>query len=109
MLPRNIDLTAHSDFNDHELFTIANVRRLRNEDFISLDEWDVLQWWESIFGKKDHPNRTEHIFSPIKRWERRIPWEPMRTSIEIASIRFPWYEEPRVSSRLNAKEIFQLR
>lgn len=127
MLPRNIDLTENRDFNDHEVFTIANVHRLRNRlrniDAMSLNEYNMLEWWDSIFGEKGHPNRTEHIFSPIKRWERRIPWEPNNYSVyELNNVLnnmlydddakyklFPWYEAPRAINGRNAKEIFHLR
>ena len=120
MLPRNIDLTEHNDFHSHNNteMTLANVRRLRNLNIISLDGWDVIQWWESIFGKKSNDNQKECIFSPIKKWERRIPWEAIDYSLYNNNMLydyddkyklFPWYEEPRAVNNRSAKEIFHLR
>ena len=119
MLPRNIDLTEHNDFHSHnitEMMTLANVLRLRNEDLITPDEWNVLQWWESIFGKKSNDNQKDCIFSQIQECERRIPWEPINYSLHDLNNMldtklklFPWYEEPRAVDNRSAKEIFQLR
>ena len=119
MLPRNIDLTEHNDFHSHnntDMMTLANIRRLSNEDLMTPDEWDVLQWWESIFGKKSNDNQKERIFSPIKKWECRIPWKPAEINLyELNNMLytklklFPWYEVPRAVDNRSAKEIFQLK
>ena len=59
MLPSNIDLTERADFGDAFLISPADLNLddfdTRNE--MSTDEYDLLVWWESIFGKKRHINQ----------------------------------------------------
>ena len=64
MLPSNIDLTERADFGDVSLISPADLNLddfdTRNE--MSTDEYDLLVWWESIFGKKRHINQKWNIF-----------------------------------------------
>lgn len=64
MLPSNIDLTERADFGDVSLISPADLNLddfdTRNE--MSTDEYDLLVWWESIFGKKRHINQKWDIF-----------------------------------------------
>ena len=64
MLPSNIDLTERADFGDAFLISPADLNLddfdTRNE--MSTDEYDLLVWWESIFGKKRHINQKWDIF-----------------------------------------------
>ena len=67
MLPSNIDLTERADFGDVSLISPADLNLddfdTRNE--MSTDEYDLLVWWESIFGKKRHINQKWDIFTRI--------------------------------------------
>ena len=67
MLPSNIDLTERADFGDAFLISPADLNLddfdTRNE--MSTDEYDLLVWWESIFGKKRHINQKWDIFTRI--------------------------------------------
>ena len=64
MLPSNIDLTERADFGDAFLISPADLNLddfdTRNE--MSTDEYDLLVWWESIFGKRKHINQKWNIF-----------------------------------------------
>lgn len=100
MLPSNIDLTERADFGDAFLISPADLNLddfdTRNE--MSTDEYDLLVWWESIFGKKRHINQKWDIFPklnlsvenphtlccarcgkviriPWKNYGHRYPWE----------------------------------
>ena len=64
MLPSNIDLTERADFGD--VFSISpadlNLDDFDTRNEMSTDEYDLLVWWESIFGKKRHVNQKWDIF-----------------------------------------------
>ena len=65
MLPSNIDLTERADFSDVSLISPADLNLddfdTRNE--MSTDEYDLLVWWEGIFGRKRHINQKWDIFT----------------------------------------------
>ena len=67
MLPSNIDLTERADFGDAFLISPADLNLddcdTRNE--MSTDEYDLLVWWEGIFGKKRHINQKWDIFPKL--------------------------------------------
>ena len=67
MLPSNIDLTERADFGD--VFSISpadlNLDDFDTRNEMSTDEYDLLVWWESIFGKKRHINQKWDIFTRI--------------------------------------------
>ena len=67
MLPSNIDLTERADFGNAFLISPADLNLddfdTRNE--MSTDEYDLIVWWESIFGKKRHINQKWDIFTRI--------------------------------------------
>ena len=67
MLPSNIDLTERADFGLPSLMSMDTPVDLDLDDFdtrneMSTDEYDLLVWWESIFGRKRHINRKWNIF-----------------------------------------------
>ena len=68
MLPSNIDLTERADFGadfgDVSLISPAdlNLDDIDTRNEMSTDEYDLLVWWESIFGKKRHVNQKWDIF-----------------------------------------------
>ena len=67
MLPSNIDLTERADFGD--VFSISpadlNLDDFDTRNEMSTDEYDLLVWWESIFGKKRHINQKWDIFPKL--------------------------------------------
>ena len=67
MLPSNIDLTERADFGDVSLISPAdlNLDDIDTRNEMSTDEYDLLVWWESIFGKKRHVNQKWDIFTRI--------------------------------------------
>lgn len=68
MLPSNIDLTERADFGadfgDVSLISPAdlNLDDIDTGNEMSTDEYDLLVWWEGIFGKKRHVNQKWDIF-----------------------------------------------
>ena len=64
MLPSNIDLTERADFGDVSLISPAdlNLDDIDTRNEMSTDEYDLLVWWEGIFGKKRHINQKWNIF-----------------------------------------------
>ena len=67
MLPSNIDLTERADFGLPSLMSMDTPVDLDLDDFdtrneMSTDEYDLLVWWEGIFGKKRHVNQKWDIF-----------------------------------------------
>lgn len=64
MLPSNIDLTEKADFGDVSLISPAdlNLDDIDTRNEMSTDEYDLLVWWESIFGKRKHINQKWNIF-----------------------------------------------
>lgn len=101
MLPSNIDLTEKADFGDVSLILPAdlNLDDIDTRNEMSTDEYDLLVWWEGIFGKKRHVNQKWDIFTrinldvaedpnalccircgkviriPWKKYGHRYPWE----------------------------------
>ena len=67
MLPSNIDLTERADFGDTSLISLAdlNLDDIDTRNEMSTDEYDLLVWWEGIFGKKRHINQKWDIFTRI--------------------------------------------
>lgn len=67
MLPSNIDLTERADFGDASLISPAdwNLDDFDTRNEMSTDEYDLLVWWEGIFGKKRHINQKWNIFPRI--------------------------------------------
>ena len=68
MLPSNIDLTERADFGDVSLISPAdlNLDDIDTRDEMSTDEYDLLVWWESIFGKKRDVNQKWDIFPELR-------------------------------------------
>ena len=67
MLPSNIDLTEKADFGHPSSMSMDTPVDLNLDDFdtrneMSTDEYDLLVWWESIFGRKRHINQKWNIF-----------------------------------------------
>ena len=64
MIPSNIDLTERADFGDVSLISPAdlNLDDIDTRNEMSTDEYDLLVWWEGIFGKKRHVNQKWDIF-----------------------------------------------
>ena len=63
MLPSNIDLTERADFGRPSLtFDLNDLDDIDTRNEMSTDEYDLLVWWESIFGKKRHINQKWDIF-----------------------------------------------
>ena len=67
MLPSNIDLTERADFGDVSLISPAdlNLDDIDTRNEMSTDEYDLLVWWEGIFGKKRNINQKWDIFPRI--------------------------------------------
>ena len=67
MLPSNIDLTERADFGDASLISHADLRLddIDAGNEMSTDEYNLLVWWEGIFGKKRHINQKWDIFPRI--------------------------------------------
>ena len=91
MLPSNIDLTERADFGDVSLISPADLNLddfdTRNE--MSTDEYDLLVWWEGIFGKKRHVNQKWDIFPRIN---LKVAENPHNVYCERCGkpIRIPW-------------------
>ncbi len=67
MLPSNIDLTERADFGYPSLIAMdipVDLDDLYTRNNLSIDEYDYLVWWESIFGKK-HRNQKWKLFPKI--------------------------------------------
>ena len=63
MLPSNIDLTERADFGRPSLtFDLNDLDDIDTRNEMSTDEYDLLVWWEGIFGKKRHVNQKWDIF-----------------------------------------------
>ena len=63
MLPSNIDLTERADFGHPSLtFDLNDLDDIDTRNEMSTDEYDLLVWWESIFGRKRHINQKWDIF-----------------------------------------------
>lgn len=68
MLPSNIDLTERADFGDASLISHADLRLddIDAGNEMSTDEYNLLVWWEGIFGKKRHVNQKWDIFPRLR-------------------------------------------
>lgn len=68
MLPRNIDLTEHSDFGpgDYELDTsvdtLTQYNDIVDDEIMPMDQYMIILQWERIFGKTRHTNIKNQIF-----------------------------------------------
>ena len=103
MIPLNIDLTANSDFSRRAFFFHETEFWMRSDvplsiidegDLMTTDEYDIVSWWQGIFGRKGHPNRKYKIFSgkaskvvDIDRNSRTFPWN---TDINNEENILPW-------------------
>ena len=91
MLPSNIDLTERADFGD--VFSISpadlNLDDFDTRNEMSTDEYDLLVWWESIFGRKRHINQKWNIFPRIN---LKVAEDPHTLYCERCGkpIRIPW-------------------
>ena len=104
MLPPNIDLTEYRDFDGHAtgLFmdTPVDLDFLDEETLMTADEHEHIVWWESIFGRKRHPNARRTLF-PKPGYDTpllpRIPWREYyyEDSFNIPAIEdlIPWNEQ----------------
>lgn len=68
MLPRNIDLTANSDFGiGGGIFMDTPIEIPINEyNLMTHEQYDKLMWWEGIFGRKRYYMDKSKIFN--KEW-----------------------------------------
>lgn len=91
MLPSNIDLTERADFGDVSLISPAdlNLDDIDTRNEMSTDEYDLLVWWEGIFGKKRHINQKWNIFPRIN---LKVAENPHNVYCERCGkhIRIPW-------------------
>ena len=63
MLPSNIDLTERADFGRPSLtFDLNDLDDIDTRNEMSTDEYDLLVWWEGVFGRKRHINQKWDIF-----------------------------------------------
>ena len=63
MLPSNIDLTERADFSRPSLtFDLNDLDDIDTRNEMSTDEYDLLVWWEGVFGRKRHINQKWDIF-----------------------------------------------
>ena len=63
MLPSNIDLTERADFGRPSLtFDLNDLDDIGTRNEMSTDEYDLLVWWEGVFGRKRHINQKWDIF-----------------------------------------------
>ena len=63
MLPSNIDLTERADFGHPSLtFDLNDLDDIDTRNEMSTDEYDLLVWWEGVFGRKRHINQKWDIF-----------------------------------------------
>ena len=99
MLPPKIDLTEHGDFSggfDMDAMDIPiDMEFYDEENNMSTSDYEVLVWWESIFGKRRHPNIKRTLFpklgydipnSPRIPWKVLSPfWSPFSKDSKI-----PW-------------------
>jgi len=91
MLPGNIDLTANRDFGAHGLINFINTDTLTGIDvdgeMMSIDQYDKLVEWESVFGRKRHMNQKSTIFNPEWPFIERAKRECQRCGKPIIA---PW-------------------
>lgn len=114
MLSSAVDLTANRDFGGLRMFFLPDISvEMIDDDYMSCEEYEVLKYWENIFGKKRHRNQKVKVFGhkyihnikdncecyrcgkPIK-----LPWknhggicEACNTIIQAAKI--PWSRKYR--------------
>lgn len=134
-LPRNIDLTAHSDFGgnlDLDVISTIEVNDLLDRGYddgpMTSEEYDAIAEHERIFGQRYHINRRRHIFarrySSDKEWydsevsgtcvrcgRRIIPWAGELCPECNAAVegRLPWNRRNEVSFGDRTMEVFSLR
>ena len=90
MLPSNIDLTERADFGRPSLtFDLNDLDDIDTRNEMSTDEYDLLVWWESIFGRKRHINQKWNIFPRIN---LKVAEDPHTLYCERCGkpIRIPW-------------------
>lgn len=107
MLPPNIDLTEYGDFGGHATFmdTPVDLDFHDEETLMTADEYEHIVWWESIFGRKRHPNARRALL-PKPGYDNpllpRIPWHEYHYEDLI-----PWNEQ--AAERDTNYNLFNLR
>lgn len=130
MLSRRVDLTEHMDFSMDSFSDIRLVEIPDDEyELMTTEEYELLTWWEGIFGKKEHRNQKHEIFSKDIFNELkahcyrcgkpfRIPWDSIggicrKCDGEIfdPSHTLPWKRnnDPSVSERSIVSSLFNSR
>lgn len=135
MLPRNIDLTEHRDFNSNNGRPI-NQFRIRqyinglpdmDVPMMTLSDFVKIQWWEKIFGRRCHHTEKERIFNYEAKHEQywketcvrcgrplRRPWVDygnvcQQCDQQIEGNRVPWKKYYIPVERPRFSELFDLR
>ena len=131
MLPRNIDLTANRDFSGGGRINFTGLLRTIDLDAeaMSTDEYEVICWWEGIFGRKRHYNEKNKVFDEdrkyYERWRDtcvrcgkplRCPWKRAgELCVDCAEVldtsRLPWieYYGQQAWERDRTMDIFSMR
>lgn len=91
MLPGNIDLTANRDFGIGGGISLIDADTIIGIDvdgeMMSIDQYDRLVEWESVFGKKRHMNQKSTIFNKELPFIEKSKHECQRCGKKII---FPW-------------------
>ena len=137
MISRKIDLTAHRDFSSGERFPqLFRIREFVNglpdidDPVMTRDEYDMLEWWEKIFGRKRHLNQKYKVFDSEERYRkmwrgicvrcgrRMIPWNSVngvngelcrQCDDALEHERIPWKKSEIPRERNISDTLFGLR
>ncbi|MBQ9884394.1 MAG: hypothetical protein IJM43_08090 [Bacteroidaceae bacterium] len=131
-IPGNIDLTENRDFGSRDASIFARSRSviLENDNSslpMALDDYARLEAFTFIFGKREHQNEHDLVFSPIYfddlhacfcprcGREHKIPWEDhyrygLCKNCKESTANIPWNEAmDNISERDNTMDIFNMR
>lgn len=91
MLPGNIDLTANRDFGAQGGVNFIDADTILGIDvdgeMMSIDQYDKIVKWESVFGKKRHMNQKSTIFNKEWSFIEKSKYECQRCGKKII---VPW-------------------
>lgn len=129
MLSRNIDLTENRDFSGGRIEFTHLLRSIDlDAEVMSTDEYEVIVWWEGIFGRRRHSNEKDRVFDKEEKYlngwrgkcERcgkplRCPWKRVyglciECNDAMEKSRIPWIEHyGQQSSSDRTMDIFHMR
>ena len=133
MISRKIDLTENRDFSQGKNTAFGvHIRQFLNgiadidDPFMSEVEYEILEWYETLFGRKRHMNQKAKVFNYETRFEemwkglcarcghRLVPWKSERgelchrCDIEVTG-RVPWKDYYIQRERNIEDRLFNLR